>query len=49
MADMRGPLDKVIDTIKDKLAEVLGALAPQHEAIPVPIRNDPRDPRGPLR
>ncbi|MFO6464372.1 hypothetical protein ACK8OR_08270 [Jannaschia sp. KMU-145] len=47
MADSRGTIGKLADTLKDKLSEVLGALAPQPDAIPIPVRNDPR--RGPNR
>ncbi|WP_167767132.1 hypothetical protein [Jannaschia formosa] len=43
MAKTRGPLDRLADILKDKLSEVLGALAPQPDAIPIPVRNDPRD------
>jgi hypothetical protein len=43
MADARGTAGRLIDQIKDKLSEVLGALAPEPDAIPVPIRDD--DPR----
>lgn len=46
MADKRGTLGKLADVVKDKLAEILGDLAPQPDAIPIPVRNDPRDPRG---
>lgn len=42
MADRRNLLDKLIDAAKDKLSEVLGQLAPQPDAIPVPIRPDRR-------
>lgn len=45
MADTRGPLDKLTDILKDRMADLIGALAPQPDAIPIPVRNDPRDPR----
>ncbi|WP_371155221.1 hypothetical protein [Jannaschia sp. 2305UL9-9] len=35
-------LGKLADVLKDKLSEVLGALAPEPDAIPIPVRNDPR-------
>jgi hypothetical protein len=41
MADNRGPLDRLADVVKDKLSDILGALAPQPDAIPIPVRNDP--------
>lgn len=42
MADRRSPLDKLADAVKDKLSEVLGQFAPQPDAIPIPVRPDPR-------
>lgn len=45
MADKRGPFDRLADAVKDALADVLGALAPQPDAIPIPVRDDPRRPR----
>lgn len=46
MADTRGTIGKLVDSFKDKLSEVLGALQPQPDAVPIPIRTDPRrDPR----
>ncbi|MEM7641294.1 MAG: hypothetical protein AAF366_02060 [Pseudomonadota bacterium] len=45
MAETRSPAGKLIEQLKDKLSEVLGALAPQPDAIPIPVRNDPRRPR----
>lgn len=42
MAGRRDGLGKLIDAIKDKLSEALGALAPQPDAIPIPVRTDPR-------
>jgi hypothetical protein len=41
MAETRGPLDKLTDLLKDKLAEVIGTLSPEPDPIPIPIRNDP--------
>lgn len=43
MAGKRTPLDKVIDAVTDRLSDLLGALAPQPDAIPIPVRKD--DPR----
>lgn len=43
MAGKRSVLDKVIDAVGDRLSDLLGSLAPQPEAIPIPVRND--DPR----
>lgn len=40
MAYRQGTIGKLIDTAADKLAELLGALAPQPEAIPIPIHSD---------
>ncbi|WP_220748189.1 MULTISPECIES: hypothetical protein [Jannaschia] len=45
MAGKRGPLEKLVDVVTDKLSEALGALAPRPDAIPIPVRNDPRDRR----
>lgn len=45
MADTRSPAQSLIDQLKDKLTEVLGALAPQPDVIPIPVRDDPRRPR----
>ncbi|PWJ21220.1 hypothetical protein [Jannaschia seohaensis] len=42
MPKTRGPLAKLTDILKDKLAEVMGALAPQPDVIPIPVRDDPR-------
>lgn len=42
MAARRGPIGKLIDALKDGLAEVIGQLAPRPDAIPVPVRDDPR-------
>lgn len=42
----RRTLGEVIEEIADKLRDTLGALAPQPDAIPVPVRPDRRpDPR----
>ena len=46
MAKTHGMLGKLADILKDRLSEVLGALAPQPDAIPIPVRPDPRDPRN---
>ncbi|MEL6586013.1 MAG: hypothetical protein AAFY65_09290 [Pseudomonadota bacterium] len=46
MPTTRGPLDKLADILKDKLSEVMGVLAPQPDAIPVPVRDKrPQPPR----
>ncbi|WP_308915632.1 hypothetical protein [Jannaschia sp. LMIT008] len=42
MAGRRGPIEKFLDALKDALS---GALSPQHDPIPVPVRDDPRRPR----
>jgi hypothetical protein len=42
MASTRGPLDRLADLVKDKLSDVLGALAPQPDAVPIPVRDEPR-------
>ena len=42
MTGRRGPFEKLIDTLKDGLAEVLGELAPRPDLVPIPIRDDPR-------
>jgi hypothetical protein len=42
MASNRGPLDRLADLVRDKLSDLLGALAPQPDAIPIPVRDDPR-------
>ncbi|CUH40345.1 hypothetical protein JSE7799_03077 [Jannaschia seosinensis] len=42
----RNILEKIADAVTEKLSDLLGALAPQHDAIPVPVRRDePRRPR----
>ena len=41
----RGVLGKLVDTVTDKLSDLLGALAPEADAIPVPVRDEPRRPR----
>lgn len=45
MAHSNGTLGKLAEALADKLSEVLGALAPQPDPIPIPVRNDPRSPR----
>ncbi|SFJ03439.1 hypothetical protein [Jannaschia pohangensis] len=45
MAGKRGTLEKLWDKATDKLSDLLGSLAPQPDAIPIPVRNDPRRPR----
>ncbi|SDZ16856.1 hypothetical protein SAMN05444004_10716 [Jannaschia faecimaris] len=42
MAGKRSGLRKVIDAVSDRLSELLGSLAPQPDAIPIPVRNDER-------
>lgn len=43
MAGKRTVLDEAIDAVTDRLSDLLGALAPEPEAIPIPVRKD--DPR----
>ncbi len=45
MTKARGPIEKLADAVKDKLSDLLGALAPQPDAIPIPVRPDRRPPR----
>lgn len=45
MAETRSSAGKLIEQLKDKLSDVLDALAPQPDAIPIPVKNDPRPPR----
>ncbi|MGB3407334.1 MAG: hypothetical protein WBA67_07550 [Jannaschia sp.] len=45
MTEFRGSLEKLADKLKEKLSEALDALAPQADAVPIPVRNEPRDPR----
>lgn len=42
MSRPRGPIGKLIDALKEGLSEVIGQLAPQPDAIPIPVRDDPR-------
>ena len=42
MAKRRGPLGRLIDAIRDGVTDALGALAPQPDPIPIPVRSDPR-------
>ena len=42
MAKRRGPLGKLIDAIRDGVTDALGVLAPQPDAVPIPVRDDPR-------
>jgi hypothetical protein len=44
MAGTRGPIEKLTDGIKEILAGVMGALAPQPDVIPVPVRDEGRRP-----
>lgn len=46
MADRQGVLNGWIDKVTEKLSDLLGQLAPEPDAIPIPVRNRPRDPRG---
>ena len=41
----RGSFGKLVDAVTDKLSDLLGALAPEADAIPVPVRDEPRRPR----
>ncbi|MCK0167727.1 hypothetical protein MWU52_09235 [Jannaschia sp. S6380] len=41
MADRKGILGKLTDAAKDRLSDLLGALAPQPDAIPIPVRDRP--------
>ncbi|MBM2576254.1 hypothetical protein JQC91_08040 [Jannaschia sp. Os4] len=42
----RTTIGKLVDDLKDRLEGLMGALAPQPDAIPVPVRPDRRpDPR----
>ena len=43
----QGPIGKLIEELKDRITDVIGALAPEPDAIPIPVRDDPR--RGPRR
>ena len=45
MAETRGNLGKLADRIGEAISDLLGALSPQPEAVPIPVRNDPRRPR----
>lgn len=45
MADRKGMLGKLAEEAKDRLSDLLGALAPQPDAIPIPVRDRPRDRR----
>ncbi len=38
----RSTIEKLADKVRDALSDALGALAPQPEAIPIPIRDEPR-------
>lgn len=42
MTDKRGPFGKLIDAVRDGVADVIGQLAPQPDAVPIPVRDDPR-------
>ena len=42
MAGTRAHFGKLIEALKDGIAEAIGSLAPQPDAVPVPVRNDPR-------
>ncbi|UWQ22939.1 hypothetical protein [Jannaschia sp. W003] len=42
MAKTRGPIETLIDALKEGLNEVMGQLAPQPDRIPIPVRDDPR-------
>ena len=42
MAGRRGTVGKLLDSIKEGLADVIGQLAPQPDAVPIPVRDDPR-------
>lgn len=44
MTGKRTALDKLIDVVSDRLSDLLGALAPEPDAIPIPVRTD--EPRG---
>lgn len=43
MANKRGTIGKVVDAVTDRLSDLLDSLAPQPEAVPIPVRTD--DPR----
>ncbi|CTQ32246.1 hypothetical protein [Jannaschia rubra] len=45
MASKRGPIQKLVDKVADRLSDLLGALTPEPDVIPIPVRNDrPRRP-----
>ncbi len=45
MEQMRGTLGRLTDRIGDAISELLGALTPEPELIPIPVRDGPRRPR----
>ncbi|WP_179378679.1 hypothetical protein [Jannaschia marina] len=45
MASRKPTLGKLIDAVTDRLSDLLGALAPEPDRIPIPVRTDERDPR----
>jgi hypothetical protein len=42
MTEKRDTFGKLADLLRDKLAEVMGAPSPETDAIPIPVRDDPR-------
>ncbi|MEM9796118.1 MAG: hypothetical protein AAF919_06495 [Pseudomonadota bacterium] len=42
MSERHGLVGKLTDLLKGKLTDLVGALAPEPDAIPIPVRDDPR-------
>lgn len=42
MAAQRDPISRLADKVRDAVSDLLGALAPQPDPIPVPVRDGPR-------
>ncbi|WP_299818535.1 hypothetical protein [uncultured Jannaschia sp.] len=38
----KGTIEKLADTVRDKLSDLMGSLAPQPDAIPIPVRDQGR-------
>ena len=45
MAGKRGPIGKLIEALKDGVSDALDQLAPQPDAVPIPVRDRGAPPR----